>query len=122
MTEAMTTTEGDVLISPTILLRVNVHEDRMEFVTTAPGTDREALIVFRNKEDAAAFQESAGKFTEEEGFGRVGIGHEGIAKILEEMGISYVDMPMSWTGRKDNKVPRFEGAAFIRFLEESLPA
>ena len=114
--------EGDTfLITPTILLRVNVYEDRMDFVTTEPGTDREALIVFRNPEDAAKFQEDTGKFTEEEGFGRLTVTHKAIANILEMQNIPNVVMPQGWKGGTD-EVDRFKGASFVRFLEASPPA
>lgn len=114
--------EGDTfLITPTILLRVNLHEDRMDFVTTEPGTDREALIVFRNPEDAAKFQEDTGKFTEEEGFGRLTVTHKAIANILEMQNIPNVVMPQGWKDGTDD-VDCFKGTNFVRFLEGSPPA
>ena len=113
---------GDTfLITPTILLRVNVHEDSMSFVTTETGTDREALIVFRNPEDAAKLQEDPGKFPKEENFERITVPHKAIANLLEMQNIPNVVMPQGWKGDTDD-VDCFKGANFVRFLEGSLPA
>jgi hypothetical protein len=115
MTE-QTTVEEKFILESTILLRVEPEEDRMQVVTSEAGSDREALIVFRTKEQAAAFQESTGKCTKEEGFARVGIGSEGIAKILEMQGIPYVAMPREGDGDK-NGVDFFTGENFVWLVE-----
>jgi hypothetical protein len=110
-------------IRPTVIMRHAYEEvgeyteERAYLVTAECETEREALIVFRNPEDARKFQEDAGKYSADEGFKLIGMSEKAIAAVLKKWGIRWVHMPKKWGS--DDEVWTFEGESFVRMLEES---
>jgi hypothetical protein len=104
-------------IRPTVIVRV--LPDCLQAVTAGEG-ESEGLIVFRDPEDARAYQETTGKHTAGEGFLLIGMDCEAIADLLGAHGLHYVHMPEPWTGGNAG-VDTFTAENFVRFLEECLP-
>jgi hypothetical protein len=116
MTE-QTIVEEDFTLLPTILLRMG--PESMEVVTVPRGGEA-ALVVFRGPEEAAAYQESSGKHTGEEGFEFIGMYEDGVAAVLEKHSLKWVLLaPPPGSGEEGSL---FKAKSFIRFLEECRPA
>ncbi len=112
----------EFILTPTVLLRLiearvgEYTEERVELVTAGSGTE-EALIVFRNPEEAEKFRKTTGKYSAAEGFRRIGMGLEAIKAVFEKWGLRYVHMPEAWG--ESGVVDTFEADSFVRMLEES---
>jgi len=124
MTENMTAErEQELTIRPTVLLRYAFErvgeymEERIYLVTAEPGSEEEALIVFRNPEDVEKFREGVGKYSAAEGFQLIGMGLEAIKAVLGKWGLRYVHMPEAWG--EGWMVDTFKADSFVRILEES---
>ena len=107
----------DFILEPTVIMRLDLEADTYGFVTADEGAG-EYLIVFRNPEDARAFQQDTGKYTPEEGCKLLGVYETAIAAILKKSGVKLIAMPQSWAGG-DERVDTFKGEDFIEMLEES---
>jgi hypothetical protein len=109
-------TEAIITLEPTILLWVNEAEGIFGALT-ARKDGIEALIVFRNPEDARCYQEESGNHTAAEGFQCVGVGPKALAALLEKHGLETVAMPEEWTSA--GAVDLFDAGDFVQMLEES---
>jgi hypothetical protein len=119
MTETTTTSGPEFVLAPTVLVRLEA--DAYGVVTVGSGED-EALLVFRGRDDARAYQRTSGKHTEAEGFEVLGLTDKALAAMLEKHGLSWVCLPGPWTGDSYGGSDLFAGEDFLRLLAELPPA
>jgi hypothetical protein len=111
--------EEGFLLSPTVIVK-RTRYGAVGFVTSGKG-EEETLLVFRNEEDAKAFQESVGKYPEEEEeeeeeeFVRVNMGRDEIADVFKLCNLSWVAVPHAWTGK--GGVDSFTAEGFLGLLD-----
>ncbi len=109
-------TEETIRVSPTVLVWWRPEEDSYGVVTAGEGAEK-ALVVFRNAEDARAFQGQTGKHTPAQGIEPKRAGLEELAALLEDQGIAWVAVPEAWTG--EGMVDLFGAGDFLDMLETS---
>ena len=112
-------TEDEVLITPTVIYRIDEEGDRLT-AAVVEHEDGRAMTVFRSEEEAEKYRAATGNYPASEGFKAVCVGHEELADILEIHGCTHVAMPEPWIG--EGLVDFFKASDFIGMLEESAPA
>ncbi len=71
--------------------------------------------MFRNEEDARAFQETTGVYPESEEFVPISMDRGEIAEVLKLCNLSWVALPRPWSG--EGGVDSFTAEGFLRFLD-----
>lgn len=102
------------VLRPTALLR---FDGDVLAVATMNADEGQAMLVFRDPDEARKYQEHTGKSLPSEGFKRMQLGEEEIDALLDTNGIGYVAMPEPWTG--GGGVDLFTAENFLEFLRTS---
>ncbi len=112
--------ETTLTIRPTVIARPGeAREGTLDVLAMPYEGGEKALVVFRDADDARAYQDHAGKHTLAEGYKLVAVNVEELTAILEVHELRYVAMPEPWTG--EGVVDTFEADSFVVLLKGEAP-
>lgn len=107
--------EGTIHIEPTIIRR---RDEEVQVVANVP--DDNALLVFRNEEDAGRFRATTGRYPADKGYEAVYMDARDLARTCIQHGFTQVCMPGPWTGTRESGADFFKAHLFVKMLVDSV--